>query len=36
MLITAINTADDALFRSVPTARLAERADVHRDLGSAA
>ncbi|CAN5859515.1 hypothetical protein BH23ACT10_BH23ACT10_29240 [soil metagenome] len=36
MLITAINTADDALFRSVPTTRLAERADVHRHLGNAA
>lgn len=36
MLVTAITTADDALFRSVPVARLAERADVHRDLGNAA
>lgn len=36
MLITAVNTADDALFRSVPVTRLAERADVYRDLGNAA
>lgn len=36
MLITAINTTDDALFRAVPTTRLAERADVQRDLDRAA
>lgn len=36
MLITAVTTADDALFRSMPITRLAERADVHRDWGNAA
>ncbi|MBW3605602.1 MAG: ATP-binding protein [Actinobacteria bacterium] len=36
MLITAVNTADDALFRSMPITRLAERADVHREWDNAA
>lgn len=36
MLITAVNTTDDVLFRSMPITRLAERADVHRDWGNAA